>query len=204
MMDILKQAAISFKNLEKTTYRIVLSAGRNKPIEEVLLNFQDEDLFHILGLQHLTDIDIPKSKRNLLFLILSEKITDEYLEQSEYYDQQKGSNIKQRIEMASHIEEYLDSDIFTVSIFKLQHDNYTLIKADYLISCQLSDSEKEYYIFIRKRTKENYYGIVSCFVRNNVSYWGGKRYLMLKEKITANNKKILFKHPNYQMLDGTL
>lgn len=198
-MSLLSDVASSFEHLKKIEYRIVLSGGKNKPLEQIDLNFYDEDLFHILGLQHLTDIAIPKNKKKLISSINSGLITDEYLEKSDYYDNDELSyNIKHRIELASSIEDYLDSNIFSISIFKLQHDNRTFIKADYLISCKRNDSDEEYYIFIRRRKNEDYYGIVSCFKKSKISYWGGKRYLMLKEKIEDGNKEELFRHQNYK------
>lgn len=72
-MNLLKQAALSFERLKEIKYRIVLSAGLNKPLEEIVINFYDEDLFHILGLQHLSDIDIPKNKKKLLTQIFGRK-----------------------------------------------------------------------------------------------------------------------------------
>nr|MCR5776804.1 hypothetical protein [Lachnospiraceae bacterium] len=100
--------------------------------------------------------------------------------------------------LSGYLEEYLDSNNFVVSIYKLQHDNYTFIKADYLITCKRIGSDNEYYIFVRKRKNEETYGIVSCFPKHNKAYWGGKRYLMLKEKMKSDNVIELFRHPNYE------
>lgn len=50
-MDLLKQAADSFIKLKEIEYRIILSAGRKRPLEIIELNFCDSDFFHILGLQ---------------------------------------------------------------------------------------------------------------------------------------------------------
>ena len=197
-MDLISKAVEAFKNLKPTIYRLVVSAGKDKPLEEIKISFYDEDLFHILGLQHLSDIDLPKNKKALILGINEGKITDAYLEKSEYYDSSiLGYNIKQRISSAVYLEEYLDSDLFTVSIYRLQHDNKTFIRADYLISCRRHNSEEEYYIFIRKRKNETSYGIVSAFPKVNTSYWGGKRYLMLKEKQQGNEISELFRHPEF-------
>ncbi len=198
-MDSLRQAADKFLLLEKTEYRLILSAGKNKPLETVELNFIDEDFYHILGLHHLDDIDIPKNKKLLLSKILCGDLNDKYLSQSEYYDDDLlGYNIKNRIEHSRYLEEYLDSDDFTVSVYKLQHDNKTLIRADYLITCKRTTSDEEYYIFLRKRKETSSYGIVSCFPKNRLTYWGGKRYLMLKEKMDGESRIELFRHPNFK------
>ena len=198
-MDILKSVVEKYLELQKSEYRIILSAGRNKPLEIINLNFTDEDIYHILGLQHIGDLEIPKNKKRVLDAIVSGNITDEYLSQSEYYDNDTlGYSIRNRICHAEYLEEYLDSDDFSVSIYKLQHENVTMIDADYLIECRRLGTDKDYYIFLRKRKETPYYGIISCFPKNRITYWGGKRYLMLKEKTTGDSRKELFRHPNYE------
>lgn len=195
-MDALNQTTAAFKKLKELEYRVVLSAGQGKPLEQIVLNFRDEDLFHILGLQHLSDIELPRNKKALLSLIESGSITEEYLSMSEKYDNESfGFNIRKRIEKAGKLEKYMDSKEFSVSVYRLQHDNRTFIRADYLITCKRD--EEEYYIFVRKRKESDTYGIVSCFLKGDVAYWGGKRYLMLKEKIKNGQSLELFRHPNY-------
>ena len=198
-MDIIRNVVEKYLELKKSEYRIILSAGRNKPLEIINLNFMDEDLYHILGFQHIGDLEIPKNKKKVLAAIVSGNLTDEYLSQSEYYDNDSlGYSIKNRIIHAEFLEEYLDSDDFSVSIYKLQHVNITMIDADYLIECRRLGTDKDYYIFLRKRKGTPYYGIISCFPKNRITYWGGKRYLMLKEKTTGDSRKELFRHPNYE------
>ena len=198
-MDILKKAVATFDRLKEFEYRILLSAGREKPLESILINFLDEDLFHILGLQHLSDIELPKNKKLVHAQICNDIITTDYLSMSEYYDNVRGKySIKQRIERACDLEAYMDSSLFTVSVYKLQHVNHTNIRADYLITCKRNASEEEYYIFIRKRKELDSYGIISCFLKNNATYWGGRRYVLLKEKVKGNISCELYRHPNYQ------
>ena len=43
-MDTLKQAAITFSKIKEIEYHIVVSSGRNKPLEKIIINFCDEDL----------------------------------------------------------------------------------------------------------------------------------------------------------------
>lgn len=197
-MELLKAVADSFNRLKQIEYRIVLSAGREKPIEEIHIDFQDEDLFHILGLQHLKDVELPKNKKSLLQDIEEGIITEEYISSSEYFDNDNiGFNIRRRIEKSINLEDYMDSEDFTVSVYKLQHNTHTNIQADYLITCKRINIDEEYYIFIRRRKESDLYSVVSCFPKEGVSYWGGKRYLMLKEKRVNNDIKVLFKHPKY-------
>ena len=197
-MNSIKNTVSSFHNLMKIKYRLILSAGRGRPLEEILLNFYEDDLYHILGFQHLSDIVLPKSKQSLFSQINNGNITDNHLSQSKNYDNKSlNYNIKLRIEMAGHLDEFLDSNDFTISVYKLQHDNHTAIHADYLITSKRNPTDEEYYIFIRKRKEENAYGIVSCFPKEDVAYWGGNRYVMLKEKITEEKTSILYQHSSY-------
>ncbi len=198
-MSIIKTTVIAFEKLKEIKYRLVLSAGREKAVEDLIIDFYDEDLFHILGLQHLSDIDLPKNKSLLISRIRKGIITDEYLAKSLNYDNENLEyNIKRRVLAATCIEEYFDSDNFTVSVYRLQHDNLTKIRADYLIICKKASDEDEYYIFIRKRKELDTYGIVSAFPKERIAYWGGKRYLLLKEKIVGSQNVELFRHPDYK------
>ena len=197
-MDSIKNTVSSFQKLKKTKYRLILSSGRGRPLKEILLNFYDDDLYHILGFQHLTDLDLPKSKKVLFSDIYNGKINDKFLSQSNYFNNPSlNYNIKLRIEMAGRLEEFLDSENFLVSTYRLQHENHTSICADYLITCKRFSSDEEYYIFIRKRKEESTFGIVSCFQKENLAYWGGTRYLMLKEKLNGNKTIVQYKHPSY-------
>lgn len=198
-MDILQNAAEHYWTLKNTEYRIVLSAGRNKPLEVLDLNFEDDDFYHILGLHHLDDIEIPKDKKKTIEKIISGEINVDYLAQSEFFDNYLlGYSIKDRIEHAQQLETYLDSNDFTVSIYKLQHVNRSLITADYLITCKRTAHDDDYYIFVRKRKENLHYGIVSCFPKGAITYWGGKRYVMLKEKTVKGVTTELFRHSGYK------
>jgi hypothetical protein len=48
-MDLLRTAANAFIKLSAFEYRLVLSSGRNKPLDIIKINFIAQDLFHILG-----------------------------------------------------------------------------------------------------------------------------------------------------------
>ncbi len=195
-MDQVYIAAKEFEKLLLIQYRIILSAGKNKPTERILLNFEQEDLYHMLGLQHLNDIEIPHDKKSILGMIIAGKIDDNYLAKSNLYNNSKNEyRISDRIVMLSEIEKLLDSEDTQFYIYRLQHLNKTVIKADYLIVCKRKDNEA--YIFIRKRKENDYYGIVSCFPKSDTVYWGGKRYLMLKEKVVATLSTELFRHPGF-------
>lgn len=94
-MDLLQHVANAFTELKKVKYRLVLSAGSNKPIEEIVIDFCDAELYHMLGFQYLTDIDLPKNKKRILPEIIKGTISETIISKSAFYDDdQSGYNIK--------------------------------------------------------------------------------------------------------------
>ena len=53
-MDKLQQRAIAFKQLINYQYKIKL--GRKGQIHNIVIDFQKQDFFHLIGLQKLKDI----------------------------------------------------------------------------------------------------------------------------------------------------
>ncbi len=197
-MDQLYSAGVQFEKLIKTEYRIILSAGMNKELERVCINFDPSDLYHMLGLQHLDDIELPNNRKTLLDKILSHEIDDAYLSKSKYYDNSIANyGISERMHTVANLESLMDSDNTLFYIYRMQHQNVTSIKADYLIVCIQEKNNPEIYIFVRKRKENDNYSIISCFQRSSISYWGGKRYLMLKEKSSRGCVCELYRNPNF-------
>ena len=84
-MDLLYSAGKQFEKLVNIEYRIILSSGRNKSLERICIDFDLADLYHMLGLQHLDDIELPNNRKAVLDKILSGEISDEYVSKSKYY-----------------------------------------------------------------------------------------------------------------------
>lgn len=147
-MDIIYECAVKFINLKQYEYRFVVSQKR-KSIE-LILNFCDEDFFHLAGLHYLKDISIPQKRKDTLRNIVEKrKITDKLLHKSRFYTNPKpDKNIKSRIEELRFLEEYLDSQNM-IRIYNTKNDKYlqSYIKADYLIESQRKDSKDIVYIF---------------------------------------------------------
>lgn len=63
------------------------------------------------GLQYLSDLAIPQNRKQTLYSILDDEITDEILEKSKYYKNTNAQiDIKSRISELSYLEEYLDTN----------------------------------------------------------------------------------------------
>lgn len=84
-MDKIQEAAVHFLNMVNTTSYVFHLA--NRKVRVVSLNFMAKDFHHLAGFQYLTDISIPRDKKNTLSWILDKDnpITDGYLAQSIFY-----------------------------------------------------------------------------------------------------------------------
>lgn len=70
-MDLIYECAAKFVLLERDEYRFVVSKKRKT--KEIFLNFRDSDFFHLVGLHHLTDINIPRNRKDTLKNIIEKR-----------------------------------------------------------------------------------------------------------------------------------
>lgn len=199
-MDLIYQAAAKYIALQQYEYEFVLSHRRKT--KKIKLSFSDKEFFHLAGLQHLTDIQIPRNKNKTLdFILFTKTISDDVIGKSKFF---KGNmpegNIKARIEELRFLDEYLDTDNI-IKIFSVQNQKYlsSLINADYIIESQIC-AGTTVYIFIKcidDTTGEC--RLVSFFKKENIAYGGDILYWMMKTKRNTftGHDLILYKHPNY-------
>lgn len=80
-MDLIYQAAAKYVALQQYEYEFVLSHRRKT--RKIKLSFSDKEFFHLAGLQHLTDTQIPRNKNKTLdYILFSRAITDENIGKS--------------------------------------------------------------------------------------------------------------------------
>ena len=198
-MDLIYECAAKFAIIEDYEYRFVVS--KNRKTREFMVDFCDSDFFHLAGLHYLTDISIPKNRKEILKNIIEKKkITDTLLQKSRFFtNPEQDKNIKSRIEELRFLEEYLDTDniirIYNTRNLKYLNSN---INADYIIESQFKGAKDVVYIFLREREENpDKYGVVSFFKKDNITYGGDSLYWMLKEKRSAKKSIILYQHPKY-------
>lgn len=198
-MDLIYECAAKFAIIEDYEYRFVVS--KNRKTRELMVDFCDSDFFHLAGLHYLTDISIPKNRKEILKNIIEKKkITDTLLQKSRFFtNPEQDKNIKSRIEELRFLEEYLDTDniirIYNTRNLKYLNSN---INADYIIESQFKGAKDVVYIFLREREENpDKYGVVSFFKKDNITYGGDSLYWMLKEKRSAKKSIILYQHPKY-------
>ncbi|MCM1136046.1 MAG: PBECR4 domain-containing protein [Clostridium sp.] len=202
-MDKIQESAVHFLKLVNTTSYVFHLANRN--VRVVSLDFMLKDFHHLAGLQYLTDINIPRDKKNTLSWILNKDhpITDEYLAQSKFYKGRPNDekDIESRIEQLCFLEQYLDeNNIIRIFSPKDGPQNNSLIECNYIIESRLTGSFTTVYIFLKYR---NGVGspctIVSFGVKKNVAYGGQNLYWMLKDKIVNGIRQTIYQHPRYTL-----
>ena len=83
-MCIIQECAINYRKLANTTSYIFHTSLKGK-ISVIEIDFEERDFHHAIGLQYLTDIDIPRNPKNAISWILDNSVTDVYLSQSSFY-----------------------------------------------------------------------------------------------------------------------
>lgn len=201
-MDIIYECAAKFFTLQDFEYTFVVSKSRKSL--ELKLNFMESDFFHLAGLQYLTDISIPKNRKNTLHSILEKKnITDALLQKSRHFVQPKpDKDVKSRIEELRFLEQYLDTDN-SIRIFTTRNSPHlsSQIDADYIIESQFKHSTDTVYIFLKERKEDpTHLCAVSFFKKGNLTFGGDSLYWLLKEKnsLQDGSSFTLFQHKDYK------
>lgn len=183
-MPTISNALNAFRKLLDYQYHFAISYS--KKLFDILLVFDERDFYHLAGFQYLSDIDIPKSAKQLFSKIDSGKINDNTLSDSANYLKVNDSyaNVKDRIHGLQFLREYIESNNIIFKYVK-NMNRYSSIKADFMIKSTVD--YKEAYIFIRKRSKSDTYCICSFFVNPGTEYKGVRSYWLYKSKINLLN-----------------
>lgn len=200
-MDKIQQCAFNFLNLVNTTSYVFHLASRH--VYVVSLDFVEKDFYHLAGFQYLTDISIPKNRKNTLSWVLDadKPVTDDYLAQSRFYKGRPNDekDVEKRIANLQFLEQYLDeNNIIRIYSPEAGPKNNSLIKCDYIIESKLPSSPATVYIFLKHRSGTNSpCAVISFVVKKKVSYGGQNLYWMLKDKIKNGNRRTIYQHPSY-------
>ena len=193
-MDKIYECATNFMDISGKKY--VFSLVSKRKLKTIVLDFTKEDFRHASGLHYVDDISIENNPVRLVDSILNKSLTDEILRKSDKYSTKhfEGSTIKERVTELCCLEDYLDASDF-IRIF--EHQNFgSRINAEYFIEATNTQRKTTVYIFIRKRTENDNYVVVSFF-KKSVTYRGTAVYWMRKEKIVHNQSVLLYQNPKY-------
>lgn len=194
--DYLYQSAIAFKKLLPVKYRLFL--GRKGKSFELVITFNPVDFFHLAGLQKLNNYELNRlPKGRILNSILNREITD-----SIFNNVASSDEILQRIKVFTQLETLLDDN--NTAFFKFNAKiAKSKIRADYMARGLLDGSQIVFSFFIkgdeRNISDRGSYRVNSIFPLSKQDFSLGqtKYILLLKEKISANDKILLYRHTNF-------
>lgn len=198
MSDILYSAAIEYKKLENTVYRIVI--GRKGHSYSIKLHFPPESFFHLAGLQHLTDLTFPSTNKERIYKeILEKKLTVSDIEKSIFYNKWF---IEERLNNFVYLKDMIEGDSITYLINAKRYIAYTSIKADYL--CELKEILDILYLFL---VIEKYHPVFaneckgcSFFRKHDYDYTIGTSKtttLLIEKEEKGEDKVTIFRNPVY-------
>lgn len=198
MSDILYNAAIEYKKLEKTVYKIIV--GRKGYSYPIMLHFPPESFFHLAGLQHLTDLTYPSTNKERIYKeILKKKFTVNDIEKSIFYSKWF---VEERLNSFIYLKDMIEGDSITYLINAKRYIAYTTIRADYL--CEHKEDVGIFYLFL---VMERYRPIFkneckgcSFFKKHGYDYTTGTSKtttLLIEKEEKGKDKVIIFKNPVY-------
>lgn len=197
-------AAIEYGKLLTVGYHIVL--GRKGKEYHIQLRFPYDSFFHLIGLQHLTDLTYPSTNKERIYKeIVEGHLTYETISKSQYFQK---FWIKERIEYLSCLENILDSCELAFLINPKEYVKYTKMRADFLFEYNFSLEESIIlYLFVVKESSPqicNECKGCSFFRKHGIDFRRGasKTTVLLVEKyenvdVKDQECKILFKNPAY-------
>ncbi len=176
-MDKLQQRSEAFRKLMK--YEYVIKLGRKGVLQEIRLDFQKSDFFHLIGLHKLNDLRYLKQSTERTFdECLKGIITYSMIRESKHFDE-----LGYRFEYFDRLEKILDNNNLIFRCNKNSMQMYSSIEADYML--QENHENLVFYLFTAKRFKSDIQCCKSFFENSVVDYTRGqmKMALLYKEKI---------------------
>jgi hypothetical protein len=177
----LKNAAISFDNLCKKKYKLIVAKKRKEYNIDLL--FKRNQFYHLIGIQHLKDINLDYKDKNKFFKdVINNKINMETLSGSSFF---VDSRIEDRIEIIQDLEKYLDSDDLKFRKY-IPDYSFSKIDADYIL-IKINDSTY-CNIFAKEEKILNFYCLNSCNKNNNFIQHSYPLAVIYKKKINLKTK----------------
>ncbi len=164
----------AFQHLLDIEYHFIV--GRKMCEVSFDLRFDKSVCYHLMGLQHLKDIDsIGGSRQKVFDRISARKIRREMVEASQYYP-----DVAERIHYLCELEALLDSNELVFKYHK-RFNKYSRIEAEFLLESR--SQEQSLYLFI-DRERDGTYFCRSFFPKDKTDYTKNQpRYTLLyKEK----------------------
>lgn len=193
-MTIIQNCISLYEKLINYEYRFVI--GRKGKQKELNICFEKYQCFHLLGLQHLIDLNLSRKDRNIIFDELkSGKTPQTFLETSIFYDE-----IKERILYFPYLEQVLNSN---KTVFKHNSSNhqFSLIEADFLLKNEINARNIFLFLGEVKNQKDKYF-CRSFFPQYKIDYSKNQTSWTLlyktKKNLITGEVQELYKNPSYK------
>lgn len=166
-----------------TQYCYIFTYGYKKKLYTITLRFTPSDFPHLAGFQYMKDISASSrfSPNKLLQKILDGTVdTTPYLCAAQFNDY-----VAPRLHAIIRLKESLDTEFTLFKYMSQFYSFYTNIKADYLISSHIDNTDFIFIINSHDGSASVGYTCCSIFEKDNRNYEEGqrKRSLLKKERV---------------------
>ncbi len=181
--NILFQAAEAW--MELTNYRYIFTYGYKNKLYTITLGFAPSDFPHLAGFQYMKDIAaMPRvSPNKLLQKILDGAVDTEPFLRATKFD----GYVAPRLRAIMRLKESLDTEFSLYKYMPRFYSFYTNIKADYLISSHIDNTDFIFIINSNNGFSSVEYTCCSIFEQNERNYVEGQR-----ERILLKKERIFF------------
>ncbi|MBO4322683.1 MAG: hypothetical protein J5919_06755 [Clostridia bacterium] len=136
--DILKDAALFYKTIEKKKYLITIT--RKQTTKELTIYFPTENFSHLAGLHYLADIPAVNRRSETVYKeILDGKITYQDIAGSTFIDK-----IQDRLACFSQMQKILQSDSL---YFKSLHGRFKGVEASFVLTTKFASDQFGFLFF---------------------------------------------------------
>ncbi len=178
----LKNAAIHFENICNKKY--ILIVAKKGKTHNINLTFEKNQFYHLLGIQHLKDINTTYNFKNTFFKkVMNNKINMNTISKSCFFN---SSQIEDRIDIINNLEKYLDSDDLKFGKYT-KTDGISKLEADYIFIKILDPINCN--IFAKKRKESDNYCLNSCNKHNKFITKATSLSIIYKEKINLKTSE---------------
>ena len=137
-LTMLYQSATNFKRLTESQF--VFHVSKKNKTRRIIINFNDENYYHLVGIQKLTDINknYTTNKSKFLSQLMSGDIAPAKIKKSKYYFQING-----RIELCCYLHSILynsDLEIYEYNPKAISWQN-SRVKFDYVLKFKYRKSK---------------------------------------------------------------
>ena len=187
MTDLLKKAALAWRDLEK--YEYTITHGQNK-IQDMKIAFSKYEFHHIAGFQYLGELnELPQIKKSgYLQAVLNDRITQSDIEKGAKYE----TLVKPRLLAIIDLQETIDRSARNgndLQLFQFVQSDLPFKTKTYGDNLIFGKNPTEMFVFVDKESSDKngaHYVCASIFLKENNDYTSRQATLRI-QKITKTN-----------------